>query len=101
MKSLTHTSRLYLCNLQIVLQNWSDYMEVINKGIMEGSAVMRLAYLIFDDDGIRWYRGKERLAGFNPFASFMMNKKWWLEEEFNNHMLRFQQVPELLDCFLG
>ena len=23
----------------------------------------------------------------------MMNKKWWLEEEFNNHLLRFQQVP--------
>ena len=22
----------------------------------------------------------------------MMNKKWTLEEEFNNHMLRFQQV---------
>ena len=29
---------------------------------------------------------------FDTTRSFMMNKKWTLEEEFNNHMLRFQQV---------
>ena len=45
-------------------------------------------------EGKRWHRSKERLAADNPFASYMMNKKWWLEEEFNNHMLRFQQVPK-------
>ena len=40
----------------------------------------------------RWYRSKDKLGGENPFASYMMNKKWILEEEFNNHILRFQQV---------
>ena len=73
----------------------------------EGSAVQIAAYL-FDyelalenrTEGKSWHRSKERLPTY-PFCSFMMNKKWWLEEEFNNHMLRFQQVPELLDCFLG
>ena len=39
----------------------------------------------------KWYRSKERAEGLN-FASYMTNKKWTLEEEFNNHMLRFQQV---------
>ena len=67
----------------------------------EGSAVIAFPYLTEIDlahenktEGKRWYRSKERLGGMHPFASYMMNKKWWLEEEFNNHMLRFQQVPE-------
>ena len=90
-------------------QDWDEFDDLVNKSIMEeGSAVQAGAYL-FDyelalenrTEGKRWYRSKGRLAGKNPFASYMMNKKWWLEEEFNNHMLRFQQVPELLDCFLG
>ena len=40
----------------------------------------------------KWHRSKERKGGLNPFGSYMMNKKWTLEEEFNNHMMRFQQV---------
>ena len=39
----------------------------------------------------KWYRSKETAEGIN-FASYMTNKKWTLEEEFNNDMLRFQQV---------
>ena len=44
------------------------------------------------DYGTKWYRSKDRKAGKHPFGSFMVNKKWTWEEEFNNHMLRFQQV---------
>ena len=39
-----------------------------------------------------WYRSKEKKGGKNPFTSYMLNKKWTFEEEFNNHMMRFQQV---------
>ena len=39
-----------------------------------------------------WYRSKDRRGGDHPFASYMLNKKWTLVEEFNNHMLKFQQV---------
>ena len=39
----------------------------------------------------RWYRSKDRKPNF-PFGSYMLNKKWTFDEEFNNHMLRFQQV---------
>ena len=43
--------------------------------------------------GTRWYRSKERQVDDDlPIASYAINKKWTLEEEFNVHMLRFQQV---------
>ena len=39
------------------------------------------------------YRSKEKSPQGNlAFGSYLMNKKWPLEEQFNNHMLRFQQV---------
>ena len=41
----------------------------------------------------RWYRSKvKKLKPDSDFGSYMMNKKWWLEEEFNVHVMRFQQV---------
>ena len=40
----------------------------------------------------KWHRSKDMKGGENNFGSYMFNKKWTLEEEFNNHMLRFQQV---------
>ena len=43
----------------------------------------------------KWHRSKETqiaAAGLIPYGSNMLNKKWTLEEEFNNHILRFQQV---------
>ena len=44
------------------------------------------------DHNTSWYRSKERKGSKSPITSFMLNKKWTLEEEFNNHLLRFQQV---------
>ena len=40
----------------------------------------------------KWYRSKGYRGGDHPYSSYMLNKKWTLEEELNNHMLRFQQV---------
>ena len=61
--------------------------------VVNGTSVVETGFLwsgILDMG--TWYRSKDRRAGENPFGSYMMNKKWTLEEEFNNHMLRFQQV---------
>ena len=58
-----------------------------------GTSVFEISFLW--DDLIelgKWYRSKEKKGGENPFASYMLNKKWTLEEEFNNHMMRFNQV---------
>ena len=69
-----------------------------DKVLDKGSAVVE-AGLMYDyeldwakDYNTRWYRSKDRKGGTNPFTSYMMNKKWIFEEEFNIHMLRFQQV---------
>ena len=44
-----------------------------------------------------WYRSKQKKGGQSTFVSYMLNKKWTLEEEFNNHLLKFQQVPASYD----
>ena len=40
----------------------------------------------------KWHRSKDKKGDISSFGSYMLNKKWTLEEEFNNHILRFQQV---------
>ena len=66
--------------------------------LKSGSSVVEIGFLwqyeldYGKDYGTSWYRSKGKVAGESPFGSYLMNKKWTLEEEFNNHMLRFQQV---------
>ena len=56
-----------------------------------GSSVIEVGWIPDYIPG-KWHRSKEKKEGYNPFTSYMMNKKWPLGEEFTNHMLRFQQV---------
>ena len=66
---------------------------MVNVSIMSGSSVLEAGALWSGYLPLgKWYRSKERKVGQNPFYSFMMNKKWTMEEELNNHMMRFQQV---------
>ena len=44
------------------------------------------------DYDTRWYRSKQKKGGRSPFVSYLLNKKWTLEEEFNKHMMWFNQV---------
>ena len=61
--------------------------------VKSGSSVLQVGRLHSSRlDWGKWHRSKDTMAGDNPFGSFMLNKKWTLEEEFNNHMMRFQQV---------
>ena len=79
-------------------KDWDEFDEMVLHTIKSGSSVVETAYL-YDhevewahDHGTSWHRSKDRRGGVNPFGSYMLNKKWTLEEEFNNHMLKFQQV---------
>ena len=69
-----------------------------NKILQSGNAVVEAAFMYgYELDwaknySTRWYRSKDKKGGRYPFSSFMLNKKWTLEEEFTNHMFRFQQV---------
>ena len=79
-------------------KNWDDYDEKAEHAVETGSAVVECGMLYdyelkwAEDHNTSWYRSKGRRGGINPFGTFMMNKKWTLVEDFNNHMLRFQQV---------
>ena len=66
--------------------------------VRSGSSVVQCAFL-YDHQldlakkyNTSWHRSKQRMGGESPFASYLLNKKWTMEEEFNNHMMRFQQV---------
>ena len=63
----------------------------------EGSAVQQGGFLWDDVLALgKWYRSKDRKqTPYINFGSYLMNKKWWLEEELNVHMLRFQQVKSI------
>ena len=76
-----------------------DYLDWGSRTIEKGSSVFIGAWLwgaVIEEGkrkGGKFYRSKEKKdLNRPPFGSYMMNKKWTLEEEFNNHMLMFQQV---------
>ena len=55
--------------------------------------MLEVAYLLpYEREYGKWYRSKDIKGDFLPFISSLINKKWWLEEELNNHLLQFQQV---------
>ena len=61
--------------------------------VRSGSSVVEKAFLYdYELEWGKWYRSKERKGGRIPFGSYLLNKKWTMEEEFNNHMMRFNQV---------
>ena len=66
---------------------------MVEDAVVTGSSVVEGPYLYdYELEYGKWHRSKDKKGGRNPFASYMMNKKWTLEEEFNNHMMMFQQV---------
>ena len=66
---------------------------MVQEAVRSGSSVFEVAFLYeYELAYGKWHRSKDRKGGRIPFASYMLNKKWTMEEEFNNHMLRFQQV---------
>ena len=63
-----------------------------------GTAVVQVGFLYNYELALgRWHRSKEKVQKpDSDFTSYMMNKKWSLEEEFNLHMMRYQQVKCLI-----
>ena len=67
--------------------------EMVKDAVVNGSSVFEVSFLYdYELAWGRWHRSEERKGGSQPFASYKLKKKWTLVEEFNNHMLRFQQV---------
>ena len=94
---LFYQFKLHFCNskfLFFIRKSWEDFDNKIIDWIHgEGSAVLQRAFLYdFELEWGRWYRSKDKRGGESPFCSVMINKKWWLEEEFNNLILQIHQV---------
>ena len=73
----------------------------MRKNVLDtGSKIFEAGFLYYfqidwaKEAGTTWYRSKDTVnnLGRLPFPSYLMNKKWTLQEEFSLHMLRFQQV---------
>ena len=64
--------------------------------VVNGTSVVESAFMYdYELEWGKWYRSRERKGGVSPFVSYYLNKKWTLEEEFNNHMMQFQQVGHM------
>ena len=82
------------------IKDWDEYEERILGHIGDNNSVFDAAFWYDDTEPHvfhapeygKWYRSKQKKDWQSPFASYMLNKKWTLEEEFNNHMMRFNQV---------
>ena len=76
-----------------MLKSWGDFDDKNVDWIHgEGSAVLEIAFLLpYEMEYGKWHRSKDKKAA-NPLSSVMINKKWRLEEELNNHILQFHQV---------
>ena len=58
--------------------------------------MLEIAYLLpYEEEYGKWHKSKDKKGGISPFPSVMINKKWWLEEYLNNHILQFQQVNDV------
>ena len=72
-----------------------EFEDLTKNWIMgNGTAVMEQSLLLNYELSLgRWHRSKDKKqSSYSAFGSYMVNKKWWLEEQFNLHMMRFQQV---------
>ena len=65
------------------------------KAIFNGTFVQLTAWLYASElklgDSGDWYRSKESLPG-GTYGGHMLNKKWWLQEEFTLFMMWHQQA---------
>ena len=70
---------------------------------LEQGSHAQLSYALAPDElGLgKWYRSKETLEGVNPFAGYLTNKKWLLNEactkEKKEYILHFINLTNIID----
>ena len=64
------------------VDDWDTYNDMFLHDILgAGTHAVMLGYLNPEEIALgRWYRSKEKLDGMNPFAGYLTNKKWHLNE---------------------
>ena len=93
MKNSPYENTRALAYKTVVANDWIGFNKMIHDTAENGSSVVVTSYLMRNQLARgKWHRSKNRMIGQHPYGSFLMNKKWTLEEEFSMHMLIFQQV---------
>ena len=66
----------------IIPYDWDHYWYITEHDVMgEGAYAYMIGYLYPSDLAMgKWYRSKEKLAGDNPYAGYLTNKKWHMNE---------------------
>ena len=78
-----------------------DYNKLAQDAVRNGGAVVEAGWLTPSELAWgKWYRSKEVKGGDMAYTSYILNKKWTIEKEFNNHLNRFQQVKVSFSYFI-
>ena len=80
----------------IIADDWDHYRHITEHDVMgEGTHAYMVGYLYPSDlamgkwyhpEGRGWYRSKEKIAGDNPNAGYLTNRKWHLNEVMSNEI---------------
>ena len=93
MKNSPYYNTRALAYKTVVPNNWTVFNQMVQDTAETGSSVVVISYLMASQLAYgKFHRSMNRMIGRHPYGSFLMNKKWTLEEEFSMHMLIFQQV---------
>ena len=86
-----------------LFQSWKEYNEMAKTLVWDSCSSVSAGFMGHWLRWGKWYDGrKTEIQLYSPFASYLMNKKWWLQEELALHLLRFQQVTfDQLHLFLN
>ena len=89
------------------MKDWDESDKMVQDRVLKrGDSVVECGFMYdYELDwaknySTRWYRSKTKKDGNFPFGSYLLNKKWTLEEEFNYHMMIFQQVRASYDYYI-
>ena len=94
MKNSPYYNTRALAYRTVVAYDWIEFNEMLRDTAETGSSVVVASYLYASQLAYgKFHRSANRMIGRHPYGSFLMNKKWTMEEEFTMHMLIFQQVP--------
>ena len=68
----------------IIADDWDHFFNISLHDVIGAGTHAQMEYPAeYELDMGRWYRSKEKLAGDNPYAGYLTNKKWHLNEVFS------------------
>ena len=73
----------------IIAEDWPHFYDLFEHGALVDGTHAEVTGKLYRvqmegtkhlNDGRGWYRSKERVTGFSPYAGYVANKKWHLIE---------------------